>query len=480
MKKFFLIAATLLTGVAMQAQTVDDPVVMHVNGHPITRSEFEYSFNKNNSDGVLDKKDVNDYVQLFIDFKLKVEAAKDAGIDTLSAIRRELNGYKEQMVLPTLVDNDFIERTARETYDNTAKRFEGQDLLTASHILILMKQDATAAEQAAAKARIDSIYQVLQAEKDPEQLATRFAELARQCSDDKGSAARGGQLGQFGKGMMVPKFETAAYALKAGELSKPVESDYGWHIILLHDRHPFESYEYHHDNIIKFLEERGIREHSANVLIDSLAKKENVSRDVIIDREYTKVMAQDPETRFLAQEYYDGTLMYEISKTQIWDVASADEAGLQNYFKENEKTYAWDSPRFRGLVIHAKDKATLAKAKKLVKGVAEEDWAKTIVQTLNTDSVKVVRVERGLYKMKDNKAVDQYVFKTSKEYKPLKDYPFTDVVGKKLKNPETFKDVRGQVTTDYQQACEKRWVEGLRKKYSYEVDKAVLETVNRH
>ena len=193
-----------------------------------------------------------------------------------------------------------------------------------------------------------------------------------------------------------------------------------------------------------------------------------------------KLHQKDSDSKNLAQEYYDGTLMYEISKTQIWDVASADEAGLQNYFKENEKTYAWDSPRFRGLVIHAKDKATLAKAKKLVKGVAEEDWAKTIVQTLNTDSVKVVRVERGLYKMKDNKAVDQYVFKTSKEYKPLKDYPFTDVVGKKLKNPETFKDVRGQVTTDYQQACEKRWVEGLRKKYSYEVDKAVLETVNRH
>lgn len=463
----------MMMGMAIHAQTTEDPVLMHVNGHPITRSEFEYSFNKNNSDGVLDKKDVNDYVQLFVDFKMKVEAAKDAGIDTLSAIRRELNGYKEQMVLPTLVDNDFIERTARETYDNTAKRFEGQDLLTASHILVLMKQDATAAEQAAAKARIDSIYQVLLAGAD-------FAEVARQCSDDKGSAARGGSLGQFGKGMMVPKFEAAAYALKAGEMSKPVESDYGWHIIKVFDRHPFESYEYHHDNIIKFLEDRGIREHSANVLIDSLAKKENVGRDVIIERYYQKVLADDADTRYLAQEYYDGTLMYEICKTKIWDVAAADEVGLTNFFKENEKNYAWDGVRFRGLVIHAKDKATLSKAKKLVKGVAEEDWAKTIVQALNTDSVKVVRIERGLYKEKDNKAVDKYVFKSTKEYMPLKDYPFTDVVGKKLKKPETYKDVRGQVTTDYQQACEKSWVEELRKKYTFDVDKTVLETVNRH
>ena len=136
MKKIALFAVGALMGLSAFAQS-NDPVLMHINGNPITRSEFEYSFNKNNADGVLDKKDVKDYVQLFVDFKLKVEAAKDAGIDTISAIRKELFGYKEQMVIPTLVDSDFIEREARNTYEQTAQHFAGQDMLTASHILVL-------------------------------------------------------------------------------------------------------------------------------------------------------------------------------------------------------------------------------------------------------------------------------------------------------------------------------------------------------
>jgi peptidyl-prolyl cis-trans isomerase SurA len=353
MKKLFFCVALCFGILSVKAQT--DPVVMTVNGVDVTRSEFEYSFNKNNADGVLDKKDVKDYVQLFVDFKLKVEAAKDAGIDTISAIRKELFGYKEQMVIPTLVDSDFIEREARNTYEQTAQHFAGQDMLTASHILVLLRQDADEAAQKAAKARIDSIYQVLKGGAD-------FAEVAKNCSDDKGSAARGGSLGQFGKGMMIPDFEKAAYALKKGEMSEPIKSTVGYHIIKMEDRHPFESYEFHHDNILKFLEQRGIKEASANALIDSVAKKEGVSRDVIIGRYYDDLISKDSDSKNLAQEYYDGTLMYEISKNQIWDVAAKDEEGLAKYFKANKKKYAFDEPRFRGLILHGKDDAVILAA----------------------------------------------------------------------------------------------------------------------
>ena len=79
MKKTILVAALLTVGGSMMAQTTDDPVIMRVNGVPVTRSEFEYSFNKNNADGVLDKKGVEDYVPLFVDFKLKVAEAKALG-----------------------------------------------------------------------------------------------------------------------------------------------------------------------------------------------------------------------------------------------------------------------------------------------------------------------------------------------------------------------------------------------------------------
>ena len=89
MKKIMTLAGALMMSVAAMAQA-NDPVVMKVNGKNITRSEFEYSFNKNNSDGVIDKKTVEEYVPLFVDFKLKVAEAERQKIDTLSAIRKEL------------------------------------------------------------------------------------------------------------------------------------------------------------------------------------------------------------------------------------------------------------------------------------------------------------------------------------------------------------------------------------------------------
>lgn len=477
MKKIAFLVASLMVGLSAVAQT-GDPVVMKINGKNITRSEFEYSFNKNNSDGVLDKKTVEEYVPLFVDFKLKVAEAESQRIDTLSTIRKELDGYKEQMVLPTLVDNDYIEREARRTYDQTASRFEGQDLLTASHILVLMRQDATAEQQTAAKVRIDSIYGVLKAV-PKEQLAERFAELAKEKSDDKGSAQQGGALGQFGKGMMIPDFEQAAYALKAGEMSAPVKSTVGWHIILMTERHPFESYEYHHDNIIKFLEQRGIKEASANAYLDSVANERSISREELVDELHEKLMAKDAELKNLSQEYYDGTLMYEVTKKDVWDKAQQNTAGQEAYFKAHKKDYAWDSPRFCGIAIHTKDAATMAQVKKLLKGVAEEDLAKKAV-SLNNDSVKVVRVERGIFKQGDNAGVDKLVFGKNVELKPMAGYPVTDVWGKKVKAPRTMMDVKGQVTADYQNEQERLWVEKLRKKFAVEVYDDVIKTVNKH
>ena len=474
MKKIAIWGASLMMGLSAVAQT-NDPVVMKINGKSITKSEFEYSFKKNNSDGVIDKKTVEEYVPLYVDFKLKVAEAESQRIDTLSAIRKELDGYKEQMVVPTIVDNAYIEREARRTYDQTASRFEGQDLLTASHILVLMRQDATAEQQAQAKVRIDSIYNVLKAVPQA-QLKEKFAELAKEKSDDKGSAQRGGALGQFGKGMMIPDFENAAYALKAGEMSAPVKSTVGWHIIYMEDRHPFEPFEFHHDNIIKFLEQRGIKEASANAYLDSVANERNITRAELVDELHKQMMEKDSDVKNLSQEYYDGTLMYEVTKKDVWDKAQANTAGQEAYFKAHKKDYTWDAPRFCGVVIHTKDAATMAKVKKLLKGAAEEDWAKTAV-SLNNDSVKVVRVERGIFKQGDNANVDKLVFGQKTEMKPMTGYPVTDIWGKKAKAPRTMKDVKGQVVTDFQNEQEKRWVEGLRKKFAVEVYDDVVKTV---
>lgn len=464
-----------MSGNDLSAQT-SDPVLMTVNGKDITRSEFEYSFNKNNSDGVIDKKGLEEYLPLFEAFKLKVAAAEDAKIDTVTSIKRDLESYKRQIVYPTVIDSGFIERTARETYKNTADRYAGEDILTASHILVMMRQDATAEQQAAAKVKIDSIYNVLKGGAD-------FAEVAKTCSDDKGSAQRGGELGQFGKGMMIPDFEKAAYALLPGQMSEPVKSTVGWHIIKMTDRHPFESYEFHHDKIIAFLKQRGIDDAASKYYLDSIAKQKGVTEDEVVEDLYQSIISKDSDLRNLSQEYYDGTLMYEMVKSKIWDPASKDEDGLAKFFKKNKKQYAWDSPRFKGVVISAKDPETLVKAQKIAKKTKSDDTydiATAIVKALNVDSIKVVRVEHGIYKKGDSQNVDVLVFGDDKELKPKKDYPCTSVSGKALKAPKVYKDVKNQVVADYQQEKEREWVEELRKKYSISVNEDVLKTVNSH
>jgi peptidyl-prolyl cis-trans isomerase D len=115
----------------------------------------------------------------------------------------------------------------RKQYDDNAKTYTQAEERSASHILIAVKPDAKDDEKAAAKKKAEDL--AAQAKASP----ARFAELAKQYSQDPGSAGQGGDLGNFARGTMVKPFEDAAYALKVGEISAPVLSDFGWHVIKL-------------------------------------------------------------------------------------------------------------------------------------------------------------------------------------------------------------------------------------------------------
>ena len=121
-----------MAGIA-SAQTVSDPVIMVVNNEPVTRSEFEYSYNKNNSEGVIDKKTVEEYVDLFINYKLKVFAALDAKYDTLSSFKAEFAQYRDQQLLPAMVTDADMEREARRIYDETVERIGPDGLIQTAY-----------------------------------------------------------------------------------------------------------------------------------------------------------------------------------------------------------------------------------------------------------------------------------------------------------------------------------------------------------
>lgn len=115
----------------------------------------------------------------------------------------------------------------RKYYDEHRGQFEAKQERQASHILIAVDAGASAEEKRKARARAEELYQQLKQKPD------RFAEIAKQQSQDPGSAANGGDLGYFGRGIMPKPFEDAAFGMKTGEVSAPVETQYGFHIIRL-------------------------------------------------------------------------------------------------------------------------------------------------------------------------------------------------------------------------------------------------------
>jgi len=451
-----------------------DPVVMTVNGQPVPRSEFEYSYNKNNSDGVIDKKTVEEYAELFINYKLKVQAALDRKMDTLALFNREYLQYRDQQLVPMYVTDADMENEAYKVYVNTKNRIGEKGLVKTSHILMRVPQDADDAKKNAAKARIDSIYGVLKAGGD-------FATLAQQFSQDPGSARNGGQLPWISVGQTLPEFEEHAFALKTGEMSQPFLSAAGYHIVKMDGRKELEPYDTLKSDIMKFLESRDARNQIANRNIDSIAASKRMKREALLDQKAAEVSAADPDMKYLFQEYHDGLLLYEVSNKEVWKKAADDTEGQKAYFNKNKSKYKWDEPRYKGIAYHTQTEADIDAVKKAVKGKPFDEWAEILRKTFNADSVIRIRVEKGIFKEGDNQLVDKMAFgKSDITPKPLKDYPYDAVYGKKISKPEDYSDVKGLVVADYQDELEKAWVKELRKKYPVTIDKDVLKTVNKH
>jgi len=340
MKNIFLCTALLATlGLAVTEVNAQekDAVLLTVDGQPTTLSEFEAVYKKNNKDAVVDQKDLEDYLELYINFRLKVREAEALGLDTLKKFIEELKGYQKQLAKPYLTDKEVTEKLVEEAYNRSlkdihashillkvgpdalpkdtldvynrlmnirkqvakgdftalAKKYSedpsakdnGGDLgwfsvfrmvypfeaaafetkvgdvsmpvrtrfgyhlvkvlesrdamgeITAAHIMIKTEKDATPEDVAKAKEKIMEVKSLLDK-------GESFEDVAKKYSEDKGSSGKGGELPKFGTGRMVPEFEAAAFGLKKdGDISEPIKTDYGWHIIKRIARHAVPTFE---------------------------------------------------------------------------------------------------------------------------------------------------------------------------------------------------------------------------------------------
>lgn len=473
-KKICLFFSILFSALAVVAQ--DDPVVMHVNGIPVTRSEFEYNYNKNNAEGVIDKKTVEEYAQLFINYKLKVQAAMDAHLDTLTSFQKEFRTYRDQQIRPMLVPETVMEEECKAYYARMLSSLQGKDLIRPAHIFLRLPQRATKAEQETMKARIDSVYTALKAGAD-------FAELARKISQDPQSAKQGGLLPWIGPNQTLKEFEDVAYSLEVGSYSTPFLSTVGYHIIKLEGKRALESYDNLKSSIRSYLDAQGVQDKLALKRLESMAQHAGEQKTVeqILDEETERLCAQDNDLKYLVKEYHDGLLLFEICTREVWEPASKDTTGLERFFKKNKKKYEWKEPHFRGMMYYCRNKADIKAVKKALKKVPEQEWTAVVRKQFNKDSV-MVRMDRRMFKKGDNPNVDVLAFKDKKaEIRPITDFPYAAVLGTVLKKgPQSWTDVNSQVVSDYQRMCEDAFVEELRKRYPVEIHEEVLKTVNKH
>ena len=471
-----LLIAFSLTVMGLSSYGQDDPIVMKINGKNILRSEFEYNYNKNNSAGVADPKGIKDYVPLFVNYKLKVEAAKDARYDTLSSFKKEFLMYRNQQIRSLLIDPKVEESEARKYYDQLKQNIGPDGLIRVAHIFIQIPQKASQDQIDKAKNKIDSINKEIQS-------GGSFGELAMKFSDDKMSSIRGGELPWLARKQTIKEFEDVAFKLKPGEISQPFLSPLGYHIVRMLEQKQLEPYDTLRTNILKSLESKGLQDKLADQVLDSMVQASNQSLTVaqVLDRETDRLCAQDSDLKYLIQEYHDGLLLFELSSREIWQKAAKDEKGLSKYFRKNKKRYAWDKPHFNGVLYFYRDEALGKKIKKTLKKADERDWAKVMRKTFNKDSLSQVRASVKMFVEGDNPYVDYCVFDSKKKPNERKTYPYYDVYGRKLvKGPKKWTDVKNEVISDYQAVKEKEYIEELRKKYTVEIFEEVLKTVNKH
>lgn len=198
-----------------------------VNKKPISVDEFIYLYKKNHQDKAKDftAEKINEYLDLFINFKLKVTEAKNRGFDTTSAFQNEYEGYKEELRKPYLPDAKIIDSLVRLTYDRM------QEEVNASHLLVSLKPDATPEDTLRAYNKIIELKNKILSGQD-------FGQVALESSDDPSARTNKGNLGYFTAMQMVYPFESAAFSTKVGAVSPPVRTRFGYHILKVLDRRP--------------------------------------------------------------------------------------------------------------------------------------------------------------------------------------------------------------------------------------------------
>ena len=381
----------LLVSVSV-ARAQGDIVLMRIGETQVSKSEFEYYFNRSNCN--LPK----EFLEDFIAYKAKALYAKDLGLDTFPDFVAQRMYYLQTLGGLAGKNNPIEYRSSTE----------GEEWLELWHITCPLEQHASKTDESKVKAYMDSV--------------------SSELKENVVSERKIGKTLWIPRHFLLPEWDKVLAGLPQGEISKPFYSPIGMHIVCWKDK------------II------------LNKKVDS-----------------GEMLVHDHKVR----EIEDALLVMALSMNRE---ISYSESDLEEFFNDYRKDYRWDYPHYRGAVFHCKNKKTAKAIKKHLKQYDHSSWEGAL-NGLNSVYAESYQMEYGLFQIGKNKYVDKLIFKCG-SFEPLSEYPYTFVMGKKLKAPDSYNDVREKVVKDYLDFQERSWNDVIKHKYKVEINEEVLKTVN--
>ncbi len=466
------IGLALLHVVWLTPVLAEDPVLLRIGDEKITLSEFQEIYERNNIEATrTEREDVEEYLEMYIDYRLKVKEAKAQGLDTLPGFRQELDGYRDQLAREILASHEVTDQLVREAWERS--RYD----IRASHILLRLPDDPTPDDTLEVYNHTRDIYNQLKEGAD-------FAQMAREVSEDpsaRGSegapnqaARRGnaGDLGYFTVFDMVYPFESAAYTTPPGEISEPVRTDYGYHLVKITDRLPAMG-EVQVSHIMLMI--------SPEMKAEEIEEKERKIFDIF------NQLQEGADFAYMAEEYSEdlqtagngGVMAPFVSSRMVPEFIEAihhlDESGDVTPPVRSE--FGWH-------IIKLTDRSTPPAFED-----AEEDIRARVARS---DRSQIFQKEpEDMYEAfpEFGRIMQEYhdgilLFEITE--KEVWDKAIRDTLGLEAffgESPSRYKEneldsVRGMVIADYQKYLEEKWVARLRKKYDIRVNRELLKTIN--
>ncbi len=451
------------------------------------------------------------------DYRLKVLAAGQAGLDTLPELVRQMDAYRHAWQRRELTDETLLEQEAARLYNKLLAQGRLKQT-SVRQIFFPLPQNATKSTIRRAEMRMDSLSLVLKGDT----AAARFVALSEQFSAEKLPL-------EIIPLQMPAEFEQVVDSLRVGQCSSPFHTPMGIHLVRVVERREAPPFEVLRPQLMERLA-RNLRTDKATQESITLLKerhnftpdKQGVSELLATGKtrhplftldgkpfggeaferfsqarpgtarrrldeftvksllDYADQQLENTDTLFRRQmqQFRDSLLVAAITRREIDEKYPSDDAALQAYFDAHRKAYRWETPRYRGIVLHCATKKVGKQVRKLLKQLPENEWMDAIRLGVNTGGMEQVRAEQGTFSPGDNPYVDHKIFKKGGRPAPDVSFPFTVFLGKKQKEPKHLDEVREAVRTDYRRSLEEAWLERLRATVKVEIDQEVLKTVN--